>query len=495
MNIDFNYLKRALISSLGIVAISVLAGCGGGSGGDSSSEIGTAKSPQIVLEGQSKIDGNIPVNADLSFLAKSIKDISTVPVNPINPPCEVGQEPKFSYLALVLKSGSETRTLNIPVTCNNIVTGYVRDLKAGNWSVNTTVYDLNHQPQFSSASNFKFIENTKSSVPLSFKETTTGPLAIKTPLANYVAFETVNVPAMTISAYKENFVYLVSSANDYIGTGKKYFYNKDQFSLSGFESSLKVQVEEPAGEWSSTIELPNSLSEIKAGIYGDLTRFPFHSKITGGFEWSGMGRGCNQSTSWVAVDQVTYEAGALKSIDYRFAQHCENNPNAALFGLVHWVSPLATVGADWQPDLAVLPKSGNYIYIDSEQGDYIGGGKDYLFTPNNAQVSVIANNNVLAVNIQGNTWWNGGFAVPVANKTLIKGSFTDLIRYPFHNPVLGGLDWGGDGRGCNQLKGWFVIDDVNYINGTLQAVDLRFEQHCEGDPAALRGKIHWVFTQ
>ena len=40
--------------------------------------------------------------------------------------------------------------------------------------------------------------------------------------------------------------------------------------------------------------------------------------------------------------------------------------------------------------------------------------------------------------------------------------------------------------------GWFVVDAVTYVGDTLTAIDLRFEQHCEGHAPALRGEIHWI---
>ena len=71
------------------------------------------------------------------------------------------------------------------------------------------------------------------------------------------------------------------------------------------------------------------------------------------------------------------------------------------------------------------------------------------------------------------------------------GYYGDLERYPFHNPVKGGLSWYGQGRGCNTLRGWFVVDSVTYFNGFLSSIDLRFEQHCEGLTPALHGRIRW----
>jgi len=74
---------------------------------------------------------------------------------------------------------------------------------------------------------------------------------------------------------------------------------------------------------------------------------------------------------------------------------------------------------------------------------------------------------------------------------LEQGYYGTLQRYPFHNPAKGGLSWSGNGRGCNSLSGWFVVDSITYVGGTLSAIDLRFEQHCDGDTPALNGKVSW----
>ena len=71
------------------------------------------------------------------------------------------------------------------------------------------------------------------------------------------------------------------------------------------------------------------------------------------------------------------------------------------------------------------------------------------------------------------------------------GYFGNLERYPFHNPVRGGLDWSGNGRGCSRLTGWFAIDRIVYTGTAMTAVEMRFEQHCEGMVPALRGAIRW----
>ena len=68
------------------------------------------------------------------------------------------------------------------------------------------------------------------------------------------------------------------------------------------------------------------------------------------------------------------------------------------------------------------------------------------------------------------------------------GYYGDLKRHPFHNPVR---RLTGSRRSPQQVAGWFVVDSVTYDGSTLTAIDLRFEQYCDGRAPALYGAIHW----
>ena len=74
--------------------------------------------------------------------------------------------------------------------------------------------------------------------------------------------------------------------------------------------------------------------------------------------------------------------------------------------------------------------------------------------------------------------------------SLVAGYYGNVQRYPFHNPAKGGLSWSGQGRGCNTLTGWFMVDKARYELGTLVELELRFEQRCD-NMAPLRGKMRW----
>jgi hypothetical protein len=182
-----------------------------------------------------------------------------------------------------------------------------------------------------------------------------------------------------------------------------------------------------------------------------------------------------------------------------FEQHCDGSASA-LRGDIHWTSADTTSppgptnpapGDLWEANSDVLPPTGNYIYLESETGDYIGRGGIYLYTPLDTQISVRVIEGHLSVATSGAEDWRGDFKTMDFLDQLEVGYYGDLQRYPFHNPVKGGLSWSGQGRCCNSLTGWFFVDSVTYVGTDLTAIDLRFEQHCEGAAPALHGKIHW----
>ena len=134
---------------------------------------------------------------------------------------------------------------------------------------------------------------------------------------------------------------------------------------------------------------------------------------------------------------------------------------------------------------------GNYVYLQSDTGDFIGDGGTYSYP--NAQLNLSVTGGHLALNMKYGfsiQVFSGDFIVPNTMSQLQTGFYDNVTRYPFHNPATGGLSWTMGTSGCNMLNGWFAIDSVTYNNGALSGIDLRFEQKCENNPSALYGWIH-----
>jgi hypothetical protein len=141
----------------------------------------------------------------------------------------------------------------------------------------------------------------------------------------------------------------------------------------------------------------------------------------------------------------------------------------------------------WQPPAGSTPKSGDYVFLQSDPGDYVGGGLTYTYIRGQTPITVTAVGRRAVVDVGG---WRGDFTGRDASTQLNPGLYSDVHRFPFHNPATGGMAWMGNGRACNSLTGWFAVDRVTYSGATITALDLRFEQHCEGGSAALLGAIH-----
>ena len=131
------------------------------------------------------------------------------------------------------------------------------------------------------------------------------------------------------------------------------------------------------------------------------------------------------------------------------------------------------------------------LFLDSQPGDYIGGGVQHTITPSTGAITAARNfdNGVtVQVNTSGGVW-TLAFAGP-ADALLVPGSYDNATRWPFQSPVDPGLSVSGMGRGCNTLTGSFVVREALYGSaGQVEAFAADFEQHCEGGAAALLGSI------
>src|SRR6266516_668219 len=294
-------------------------------------------------------------------------------------------------------------------------------------------------------------------------------------------------------------IQLQSDPGDYIGAGKSYEYTKADAIITVGDTGGRFSLEVTGDEhWSADFVLPSANTSLQPGTYTGLTRYPFSDPAKGGLDWSGEGRGCNTLTGSMTIDTAKYDGSTLTALDLRFEQHCEGN-TIALHGTIHWSladrtrpsGPVYPIPTDlWKPDVGSTPPNGNYVYLKSDPGDWVGTGQTLTYTATTA-VSLKINGRLLTISVDG--WgWSGDFQAMNTLISLRPGYYGGLRRYQFNNPVKGGLDWFGEGNGCDTLTGWFAIDAITIAGDTPTMLDLRFEQHCEGATPALRGAIHWV---
>ena len=144
----------------------------------------------------------------------------------------------------------------------------------------------------------------------------------------------------------------------------------------------------------------------------------------------------------------------------------------------------------WQPGKHEVSERGNFVYLSSQPGDVIGGGKSYTYTPLNSFLGINELNDRLEVEVQGNEQWKGDFKDTESLAQVQVGYYGDLERYSYDNVTAGGMLWSGSTGDCEKLSGWFAVDTVTYKARILIHIKLRFEQYCDGGPA-LRGAVQW----
>jgi hypothetical protein len=133
-----------------------------------------------------------------------------------------------------------------------------------------------------------------------------------------------------------------------------------------------------------------------------------------------------------------------------------------------------------------------YIRLDSQPGDYIGGGIQQTFTPSDGAIStsttVAGDQAIVSFNGGSLGFWTFSFDAP-SGALLAPGTYEGATRYPFNAPTAPGLDASGDGRGCNTSTGHFIVYEASFIGTSVQTLAIDFAQHCEGGLPALFGFI------
>lgn len=84
----------------------------------------------------------------------------------------------------------------------------------------------------------------------------------------------------------------------------------------------------------------------------------------------------------------------------------------------------------WQPASGATPATGNFVYLQSDIGDYIGLGQTYTYTPTTAILSISATGGLLTVGVNGYDLWTGNFQTMNTISQLQPGFYPGLTRYP-----------------------------------------------------------------
>lgn len=290
-----------------------------------------------------------------------------------------------------------------------------------------------------------------------------------------------------------------SDANNWIMDGERYTYTKTnaQFDVKSFDDYLVINIKGDQ-HWEGSFSVPAELGKFTEGTYTNLNDSPYRNSANAGVSWSGRARRCHDNAT-LTVHQVRYSSTqALEEIHLEFELYCSPLGTSGIYGEIIWSANDKTTPPGpqtpppitlWRADESELPQGENYLYLESDAGEFIGQGKKYLYKGDQISLQLPSNNHL---KVRASHHWSGDFITMYNLAKLEVGYYHDLLEYLSHNPAKGGLKWWGQGRACGDAKGWFVVDSQSIINNVLMEISLRFKQQCDGQESALYGQLQWV---
>ncbi len=311
-----------------------------------------------------------------------------------------------------------------------------------------------------------------------------------------------------------NYIYVESDLFDPIGRGGTAVRNSESQStilaLGGTDPlttptvGFGIAAHDDRDRWGGRFVMPPEMPQLLPGLYGNLRGNIEGGSVRGSMSWTGSAINCDDDASgWYAIDQVTYNGTFVESIDMRFEQRC-GGFDGSLRGKIRWSAnepPPAVAAAPipaelWKPPAGATPESGNFLYLESQYGDYVGVGRTMLFTADNAQLAASMRNPSVGFRLDATERgavapWSAGFEGIPHLQTLQPGFFDRAVRSVSRSQLQPGIDISGSNRGCNSASGWYAVDSLSISNGEITAIELRFEQHCDRRSAPLRGKLRW----
>ena len=135
------------------------------------------------------------------------------------------------------------------------------------------------------------------------------------------------------------------------------------------------------------------------------------------------------------------------------------------------------------------------LYLDSQPGDWIGGGQQTTKTSADVTFTAVRNyrNGVQVNATQGSAFWLYFYFGAAGDGPLTVGDYTSATRFSFTK--FNGLDVSGNGAGCNTITGWFRVLEVSYDTaGNVTRFAADFEQHCDNATPALFGAVRYNST-
>ena len=133
----------------------------------------------------------------------------------------------------------------------------------------------------------------------------------------------------------------------------------------------------------------------------------------------------------------------------------------------------------------------------SEPGDFVGSGQTWSYDEDDAIISVTGDAEAVTARVTryDGLLWTADLAAPTGSALEVGTTYRAEYR-AYREPGAAQLSVHGNGNGCDGGYGEFTIVELAVDDaGAVQRFSARFEQHCDGDEAALLGVIAWQASE
>jgi hypothetical protein len=123
--------------------------------------------------------------------------------------------------------------------------------------------------------------------------------------------------------------------------------------------------------------------------------------------------------------------------------------------------------------------------------EYITGGRRIVLAPNTRWTAeaAAAGDLTLRTQISSGGSWEISLSTPRGEPFMVR-RYVAAVRHGFTTVEQPGLAVTGDGRGCNESKGEFTVQEISLTpDGKLRRLRAIVRQRCGGSAASLNGTI------
>lgn len=159
------------------------------------------------------------------------------------------------------------------------------------------------------------------------------------------------------------------------------------------------------------------------------------------------------------------------------------------------MATVAIIGIGANQSEAAMAELGSLVYLHAEPGSWVGGGigsEEVLWEHGYDGIFFVDKGTDYGITVSYNDGdhWFFRFAAPTYDITsntndgqsLEVGLYDNATRLPFNSPTEPGLNFSGNGRGNNELGGWFNVLDVAYgDDGDLMRLAIDFRQYDDSE--------------